>query len=112
MFEVFARESIGVLRQDLRSWALQVMLAGLSFEARIAERNKAIRAAADFLPADMPTSERARQLHAELCAVSRSTRPSHPDVGTMRGGLALALLARDRVPDVQQVRRVLDEDCL
>ncbi|WP_375765669.1 hypothetical protein NR798_28655 [Archangium gephyra] len=110
LFQVFERETVGVLRADLRSWALQVMLSGLPFEARIAARNRALRDAAAFLPAELCMAERVRQLHAELCALARSTFPAHPDPSTLRGCLALAMLARDRVPNLRQLRNALECD--
>ena len=109
MFQTFQRESAGILREDLRAWTLQVLLAGLAYPARMAERDRAIRAAAEFLPPGLSMAARVRQLHAELCKVSRSSRPAHPDVSTLAGCLALALLARDRVPDERQLRRILED---
>jgi hypothetical protein len=109
MFEAFSRESAGILAPHLRSWALQVMLAGLPYPARMAERDRALRAAAGFLPEGLTMSERVRQLHAAMCKVSRSTRPAHPDLGTMEGCLAHALLARDKVPNLRQLWNVLDD---
>jgi hypothetical protein len=110
MFQTWQRETVGILRADLRSWALQVMLSCLPYQARIAERNRALRAASDFLPEGLAMAERVRQLHAALERASRSTRPAHPDLSTLDGCLAHALLARDTVPDERQIRRIL-EDC-
>lgn len=107
MYRTWARETAGILRPDLRSWALQVMLSGLPFEARMAERNRALKAAAEFLPEGLSSVERARQLHAELAALRRTTRPAHPDMDSLRGCLALALLARDRVPTQRQIWNAL-----
>ena len=108
MYRRFAQESRDTLRPDLRGWALQILLDGLPYKEKMAERDQAIRAAAAFLPDDLCVSERARRVHAEMSALVRSARPSHPDFTTMRGCLAHALLARARVPNVQQVRRILD----
>jgi hypothetical protein len=111
LFQNFARETVGILAPHLRSWAIQVLLKELPYGARIAERNRALRAAAEFLPEGLNMAERARRLHAALGAASRTTRPAHPDLSTLPGCLAHALLARDRVPDERQIRRVL-EDCI
>lgn len=107
LFQVFERETVGMLRADLRSWVLQVLMSGLPFKARIAARDRALRDAAAFLPAELSMAERVRQLHAELRALARSTLPAHPDPSTLRGCLALAMLARDRVPNLRQLRSVL-----
>ncbi|HTE17304.1 MAG TPA: hypothetical protein VK689_02855 [Armatimonadota bacterium] len=107
-FRLFERESAGVLAPHVRAWALQALLAGLPYEARVAERNRALLAASQFLPEEMSTAERVRRLHAELSAVARSPLPSHPDESTMRGCLAMALLARKNVPNQRQLRNILD----
>ncbi|WP_426751577.1 hypothetical protein [Myxococcus sp. Y35] len=108
MFVTFERETLGVLDPMLRSWALQVMLSGLPYEARQAHRDRALRAAAGFLPADLSLTERARQLHAALSAARRRTRPAHPDLNSLEGCLAYALLARDTVPKWRQLFNVLE----
>lgn len=108
MFATFERETLGVLDPMLRSWALQVMLSGLPYEARQAHRDRALRAAAGFLPAGLTPTERARQLHEALAAARRSTRPAHPDLNSLEGCLAYALLARDNVPRWRQLWNVLE----
>jgi hypothetical protein len=110
MFLTFERETAGVLQPHLRSWVVQCLLAGLPYPARMRERDRALRAAAEFLGESLNMAERARRLHSELRKASRSTRPAHPDFSTLEGCLAHALLARDRIPDERQIRRVL-EDC-
>lgn len=109
MFQAFQRETAGVVPEFLRSWAIQVLLAGLPFEARIAERDRALRAAAALLGTDLSTAERVRRIHAEMGALARAARPSHPDLTTLHGCLAHALLARDLVPTKRQLWRILGE---
>src|SRR5687768_12202546 len=99
MFQTFNREAAGILRPDLHHWAIQVMLPSLPYKARMAERDRALRAAAEFLPPDLSMAERVRRLRAELVAASRSTRAAHPDLSTLAGCLALVVLIRERVPD-------------
>ncbi|MCP3137539.1 hypothetical protein [Pyxidicoccus xibeiensis] len=108
MYEAFARETANILREDLRGWALEVMRSGLSYAARMAERDRCLRAAAEFLPDGLSMSERVRRLHSAMSTMARSTRPAHPDGSTLEGCIALALLARDRVPNVRQLRKVLE----
>lgn len=109
MFEAFQRESSGRLPDDVRSWALSVLLAGLPYRARMAERDRALRFASAFLPEELTMAERVRQLHAELLTVARATRPAHPDLSSMKGCLAYALLVRDLVPKPRQLWNILEE---
>ena len=107
MFASFERETVGILDPALRSWALQALLAGLPYEARIRERNRALRAAAELL-GDVSATERVRLLRSKLQAVRRAIKPAHPDFSTLEGCLARALLARDVVPTERQLWRILD----
>lgn len=107
MLATFERETIGILDPALRSWALSALLAGLPYEARIRERNRALVAAGEFL-GDVSAAERVRLLRSKLQAVRRAIKPAHPDFSTLEGCLARALLARDAVPTERQLRRILD----
>lgn len=108
MFRTFARESVGILEPGLRTWAVQTLLMGLPLRARLAERDRALRAAAAFLPDSLNTAERVRRLREEMSALERSAMPSHPDMTTFRGCLALSMLARDKVLTERQIRNILE----
>ena len=107
MFATFERETVGVLDPALRTWALQALLSGLPYGARVRERDRALVAAAEFL-GDVGAAERVRLLRSKLQAVRRAIKPAHPDFSTLDGCLARALLARDVVPTEQQIWRILD----
>jgi len=112
MLRRFVQESLGRIPPDLRGWAMQGLLGGLAFEDRIAERNRAILAAADLLPPGMSVTDKARALSADLRLVRRSPRPADPDLTTVRGLLVHALLACDRALSQKQVFRVLTKRTL
>lgn len=107
MLRRFVQESLGRIPPDLRGWAMQGLFGSLAFEDRIAERNRAILAAADLLPPGMSVTDKARALSADLRLVRRSPRPADPDMTTVRGCLAHALLVCDRPLSQKQVFRVL-----
>jgi hypothetical protein len=106
LYRRFWEESRGRLDPGLRAWAGTELLAGLSYSARVAERDRHLRAAGGFF-SDLTVAERARRLRAALLRVRRGPKPSHPDSDELEGCLALALLARDHVPGVRALRRIL-----
>ena len=108
VLRAFERETAGVLEPALRSWALQALMAGLEYEDRLQERNRALRAALDWLPPERSMAEKVRTIRGAMLAAGRSVKPAHPGVDSFAGCIALALLARDKVPNERQLRDILD----
>ncbi|MCY1078873.1 hypothetical protein [Archangium lansingense] len=108
MYRALERESAGQLPPGLRSWMLEVLMSGLPYADRMRQRDEALQAAAGFLGEGLSVAEQARQLRAAMLKASRAAMPANPQPDSLAGCLALALLARDRVPDERQIRNILD----
>ena len=94
------------LDSDLRGWLLAVVVGAMTPTERRDERDRWIRAAAALVPGAAWT--RARRLRAMAVEIARAL-PAHPDVGTARGCVAMALLVcPGRTPSQKTLGRIVD----
>jgi hypothetical protein len=94
------------LPRDLAAWATAKLLDALPPARRIAERDRLLRAAAAHLAA-APRWTKARQIRAEAAAARRAL-PAEPDLRTLRGCVAAAMLVYPgKILSVRQLHRVL-----
>jgi len=98
----------GTMTPELARDLLAELHKRQSHEARLAERNRALRAAGALLGAGLKSTERAKQLHALLSAAQRSTRQAPPDLNTLDGCISAALHACPKVPGARQLWNVLE----
>lgn len=95
LFREFVRETTAgrPLSRAIAAWATEALRPAAS---RRAERDRLLREAAELLPGS--TWSKARALHAEVKAV-RQHIPVAPDLSTVRGRVAAALLVYPGKPD-------------